>query len=104
MLSGIDVNRVHTLQDLAGGGVDIANRLHLIAEQLNPHQPVFISGANLQNIPLHAETATGNFGVVAAVLVVHQHPQLAADVEGLANLELHCRLEVFTESPSRRCS
>ena len=100
---GRSVHRIHALEDLAGGGVDVANRLHLITEQFDPHQPVFVGGADLQHIPLHPETAAGDFGVVVAVLVVHQLAQLAADVEGLAHLELHRRLEVFT-NPGHRCS
>ena len=99
MLGRVDVHRIHALQDLAGGGIDVADRLHLVAEQLDPHQPIFVGGADLQHISLHPETAAGDFGVVAAVLVVHQLPQLAADVEGLAHLELHRRLEVFTRNP-----
>ena len=74
MLGRVDVHRINALQDLASGGVDITDRLHLIAEEFDPHQPVFVGRADLQHIPLHAETAAGGFGVVAAVLVVHQLP------------------------------
>ena len=47
------------LHDLARSGVDIADCLHLIAKQFDPYQPVFIGGADLQHISLHAETAAG---------------------------------------------
>ena len=97
MLCRVDVHRVHALEDLAGGGVDVADRLHLITEQLDPHQPVFVSGP-ISSTSLSSENATGDFGVVAAVLVVDQLLQLAADVEGL-HLELHRRLEVFARNP-----
>ena len=49
--------------------------------------------------PLHPKTAAGDFGVVTAVLVVDQFPQLTADVEGLPHLEFHRRLEVFARNP-----
>ena len=52
--------------------------------------------------PLHAETAAGDFGVVAAVLVVHQLPQLTADVEGLAS-NFTAALGIRSECPGRRC-
>ena len=92
----IDVDRLQALKNLPGGGVHIADRLHLIAKQFHPHQPVFIGGADFQHIALHAEATAGNFCVVAAVLVIDQLPQLTADVQRLAHLKLHRSLEVFT--------
>ena len=71
MLGRINVHRLQALENLAGGGVDVADGFHLIAEQLDP-QPVFVGRADLQHIPLHPEAASGDLGVVAAVLVVHQ--------------------------------
>ena len=96
MLGRVDVHRIQALQDLAGGGIDITDRLHLIAEQFDPHQPVFVGRAGLQHVALHPEATTGNLSVVAAVMVVHELPQLASNVEGFANLEFHRHLEVFT--------
>ena len=95
MLSGVDVHRLHALQDLAGGGVDVANRLHFIAEQFDPHQTVLIGRTDLEHVALHPETPPGDFRVIAAVLVVDQVAQLAADVEGFTHLEFDRCLEVF---------
>ena len=78
VLGGIDVNRVETLQDLTGGGIDIADRFDLIAKQLNPHQTILIGRTDLEHIATHAETATGDFQVVTGVLVINQFPQRAA--------------------------
>ena len=37
VLGRVDVDGFKTLQDFAGGGVDVADRLHLITEQLHPN-------------------------------------------------------------------
>ena len=55
---------------------------------------VFVSGTNLQHIPLQPKATTARH---FAVLVIHQLPQLSADVEDLTHLELDRRLEIFTE-------
>ena len=99
MFGRIDVDRLHALQDLAGGGVDVADRFHLITEQLNAHQAVFVGGPDLEHIPFDAKTAAGDFGVVAAVLVVDQLPQRTPQIQGFANTEWHGRLEVFRGNP-----
>ena len=91
----VDVDRLQALQDLAGGGVHVADRLHLVAEQLDAHQPIFVGRADLEHVAAHAEAAAGDLHIVAGILVVHQLAQGAAQVERVTHLELHRRLEVF---------
>ena len=95
VLGGIDVDGVHALQNLTAGGIHIANCLHLIAKQFDPHQPIFIGGPDLEHIAPHPEAAAGNLDVIAGILVVHQLPQRSTQVERFAHLELHGGLEVF---------
>ena len=99
VLRRVDVHLLKALQNLPGGGVHIADRLHLITKQLNSHQAVVVGRADLEHIPLHPKTAPGNFGVVSAVLVVHQLAQLTTNVQGGSHFKLHRRLEVFTRNP-----
>ena len=60
--------------------------------------PTGLRRRGLQHI-LHPEATARDLGVVSAVLVVNQFPQLASDVEGLTHLELHRRFEVLTWNP-----
>ena len=98
VLGRVDVDAFKALEDLAGGGVHVANRLHLIAKQFDPHQPVFVGRADLQDIAPHPEAAPGNLHIVASVLVVDQLPQGRPQVEGVAYLEFDGRLEVFARN------
>ena len=81
MLGGIDVDRLHALQDLAGGGIHVADRLHLVAEQFDPHQPVLVGRTDLQHVATHPEAPAADFDVVAGILIVDQFPQGGAQVE-----------------------
>ena len=95
MLGRINIDAFQALQNLTAGGIHIADRLHLIAKQFNPHQPIFIGGPDLEHIAPHPEATAGNLDVIAGILVVHQLSQRTAQVEGFAHLELHSRLEIF---------
>ena len=99
VLRRINVDVLQALQNLSGGGVHVADRLHLITKQLNPNQPIVVGRTNLQHVALHPETTPGDFRVVTAVLVVHQLPQLTTDIHRCPHFELHCCLEVFTGNP-----
>ena len=99
VLGRVDVDGLQALEDLASGGIHVANRLHLIAKQFDPHQPIFVGRADLEHIAAHPETAPGDLHVVAGVLVVHQLPQGTAQVEGFAHLKFHSGFEVFTGNP-----
>ena len=95
VLGGVDVDRVEALQDLAGGGFDIANRFDLIAKQFNPHQAILIGRSDFKHIATHPETAPRDFQIVAGILVINKFPQGAPQVQGFTHLELHRRLKVF---------
>ncbi|CAI8362796.1 MAG: Uncharacterised protein [Synechococcus sp. MIT S9220] len=91
-----DVDGFKTLQDFAGGGVDVADRLHLITEQLHPNETVFISRPDFQHIALDAEASAGDVHVIAAVLVIHQFAQRTPKIKRFTNPKLHRCLQVFT--------
>ena len=99
VLGRIDADGLQALEDFTGGGVHVADGLDLIAEELDPHQAVFIGGPDLEHITPHPEASAGDFEVVAGVLVVDQLPQGAAQVEGFPHLKFDGGLEVFTRNP-----
>ena len=69
MRSGINRRVEQPRVDLAGDGVDAADALDLVPEQLNAHRgAVLVGGENLHHVAAHAEIVAVEADVAAAVL------------------------------------
>ena len=87
------------LPDVAGEGVEAADPLHLVAEQLDAHGLLLVGGVELDGVAPHPEVAPGEHGVVAVVVEVHQLAQQVALVDGVAGAHHEDPLAVLLGRP-----
>ena len=70
VLGWVDINAFQTLKNFTAGGIDITNRLDIIAKQLNSNQTILIGRTNLQHITTNPKTTTADLNIIAAILVI----------------------------------
>jgi hypothetical protein len=73
---GIDHRALVLAQDLAAQGIDLEDRLELVAEELEPdHAVLLVGGEDLDHVAARAERPAAEVEVVARVLHLGQPPQ-----------------------------
>jgi hypothetical protein len=87
VLRGIDVDLVELGEDFAGEGIELADALDLVVEEVDPDGKFFVSGEDGEAIAAEAEAAADEVLVVAFVLHVYELAEDAVAVAGLALLE-----------------
>ncbi len=85
--SGVDAVALERPLGLAAQGVDLADGLDDVAEELDAHGGVLlVGGEHLDHVAAHAERAAVKVDVVSLVLDVDEHPEQVVAPELLADL------------------
>ena len=95
MRGGEDHELVDVLPGVTGQGVEAADALDLVAEELDAHGLLLVDRMQLDGVAAHPEVAPGEHGVVAVVVQVHQLAQQVALVHGVARAHRHDPLAVL---------
>ena len=77
---GEDAHLIYFLNDIASDGVNVVERINIIAEEFNAHRTFLIRRNDINRVALDAEGATGKSHVVAFVLDIHQQTEEAVPV------------------------
>ena len=94
MLGRVDQEEVHLAQRFAGEGMDLADALDLVPEELHPHRVRGVGGVDLQHVAAHPEMGPFQHGVVALVQQAHQPPPGILRVQALPDGELQAHFPV----------
>ena len=102
---GVDGDGLQLLQPLTAQWIDDADRLHLVAEELDPNRHLVLRGReDLHDVSAHPKGAPVEVVVVAGVEDLHECPEELGPRPAVAHLEANQHAVVGLPDRDRRCS
>ena len=89
-----DAKVLHLTHHVTGQGVQVVQRLDLVAEELDPDGQFLVRRDDLDGVAADPEAAAGETHVVAGVLHVDEQPQQRIPVDLLADVQMNRTVEI----------